>query len=105
MQAMVTLSKYHKVAGYSMGGIALLVLLFAFLDKKSIYVRVFALLGIIMVGLAASGGILYVRSGHQDRFALGQMADASIGVFGSYFIQLFFMNRTPRWPWTRTTVR
>jgi hypothetical protein len=101
LQIVAKLPSYHKMAGFAIGGISVLVLFFAYTSKSSIYVRVFAVLGIVMTALAATGGILYVHSGLQNRWALGQMADAFVGVFGAYFIQLFFMNRTPRFPWSR----
>jgi hypothetical protein len=101
VMAMVKLSSYHRIAGFFEAGISILILFFAFLSKSSIYVRAFAVLGLIMMALAATGGILYVTSDYQDRMALGQMADASVGVVGTYLIQLFFMNKTPRFPWNR----
>jgi uncharacterized membrane protein len=101
VQAMVSLASYHRMAGFTVGALSIVVLFFAFASKPSIYVRIFAVVGFIMVALAASGGILYVTSGLQDRMGLGRMADAFVGVLGAYLIQLFFMNRTPAFPWTR----
>jgi hypothetical protein len=99
LQAMMTLGSFHKAAGFIEGGISILILIFAFLSRSSIYTRIFAALGVAMMVLAAWGGVLYVTSSFQDRMALGQMADASVGALGVYLIQLFFMNRTPRFPW------
>ncbi len=99
IQAMVRLSSYHRTAGFAIGAISILILFFAFRSKSSIYVRIFAVLGFVMTALAATGGILYVTSNYQDRLGLGQMADAFVGVFGTYFIQLIFMSTTPRFPW------
>ena len=100
-QAMVTLGSYHRIAGFIVGGFSIVILFFAFFSKSSIYVRIFAVVAFIMTALAASGGFLYVRSGYLDRMSLGQMADAFVGVFGAYLIQFFFMNKTPRFPWSR----
>ena len=101
IQAMGDLSTYHRIAGFVTGALSILVLFFAFFSKATIYVRVFAVLGFAMTALAAIGGILYVTSRFLDRWSLGQMADAFVGVFGAYFIQLFFMNKTPKFPWSR----
>jgi len=100
-RAMLSLSNYHKAAGVTTGILSVLVLFFVFLARSSVYARIFAVLAFAMTVLAAVGGILYVRSGLVDRLSLGQMADASVGVLGAYFIQLFFMNKTPRFPWNR----
>lgn len=101
IRAMVILASYHRIAGFIVGAISILILFFAFLSKSSIYVRIFAVAGFVMTALAAVGGFLYVTSGLQDRWSLGQMADAFVGVLGVYLIQLFFMNKTPRFPWVR----
>ena len=101
LRAMVVLGNYHKVEGFAVGILAILILALSFLARSNIYVRVFAVVGFIMTVLAASGGVIYVTSNFQNRFSLGQMADAFVGVFGAYFIQLFFMNRKPTFPWER----
>jgi hypothetical protein len=98
---MAKLAIYHRYAGYTIGGISILILFFVFLSKQHILVRTFAIVGFIMTVLAALGGVLYVNSAFQDRLSLGQMSDAFIGVFGAYFIQLFFMNKMPKFPWKR----
>jgi hypothetical protein len=95
------LTAYHRKLGFAIGGISVLIIVFAFLSKASIYVRVLAVLGLAVTVSAALGGYLYVHSSLQDRLSLGQMADSFIGVFAAYFLQLFFMNKTPRFPWTR----
>jgi hypothetical protein len=102
INAMVKLSSYHRMAGFAVGGLSVLILFFAFASKSSIYTRIFAVVGFAMTVLAAYGGYLYVTSGFQDRWSLGQMADAFIGVFGAYFIQLLFMIKTPGFPWLRS---
>ena len=102
LQAMVALSAYHRGAGFAIGAISILILFFAFFSKSTIYVRVFAIVGLVMTVVTAAGGFLYVTSGLKDRWSLGQMADGFVGVFGAYFIQLFFMNKTPRFPWHRS---
>jgi hypothetical protein len=99
VRAMASLASYHRMAGFTVGALSIVVLFFAFASKPNRWVRIFAVLGFIMTALAASGGILYVTSGFGDRMALGRMADAFVGVFGAYFIQLFFMNGIPRIPW------
>jgi hypothetical protein len=98
INAMVQLSIYHKIAGFVIGGISILVLIFAFISRSSIYVRIFAVLGFIIAASAGVGGFLYFKSGFQDRWALGQMADSFVGVYAAYFLQLFFMNKTTRFP-------
>jgi hypothetical protein len=97
----VWLGSYHREAGFAVGGLSVVVLVFSFLTKSSIYVRALAVLGFALTVLTAEGGYKYVTSGFQDRWSLGQMADAFVGVFGVYFIQLFFMNKTPRFPWSK----
>lgn len=91
---LVKLAKYHMIMGFAMGGISVLVLIFAFLRKSTIYVRVFAVLGFVITVLAVIGGYLFFKSEFQDRWALGQMADAFVGAYAAYFVQLFFMSRT-----------
>ena len=66
-------------------------LIFALLSKPGVLVRVCAIVGLVMAGLATLGGYLYVTSVFKDRWSLGQMADAFVGVFGAYFVQLIFM--------------
>jgi hypothetical protein len=29
------------------------------------------------------------------------MMDSFVGAYAAYFLQLFFINRTPRFPWTK----
>jgi hypothetical protein len=98
--ALVKLAIYHKLMGFVIGGISILILIFAFIRRSSIYVRIFAVLGFIITVSAGIGGFLFVKSGLQDRWALGQMADSFVGAYAAYFLQLFFMNKTPRFPWT-----
>ncbi len=100
IEAMAKLATYHKILGFVTGGISILVLIFAFLHRSSIYVRIFTVLGFIITVSAGIGGYLFVKSGFQDRWALGQMADSFVGAYAAYFLQLFFMNKIPRFPWT-----
>ena len=100
INSMAQLAIYHRIAGFVIGGISVLVLIFAFIGRSSIYVRIFAVLGFIISVSAGIGGYLFVKSAYQDRWALGQMADSFVGVYAAYFLQLFFMNKTPRFPWT-----
>ncbi len=102
-QAMAGLSAYHAKMGFAIGVISILILVLAFVHKSSVYVRIFAVLGFIITASAAMGGILYVNSGYQDRWSLGQMMDSFVGAYGAYFLQLFFMNRTPRFPWSKSS--
>jgi hypothetical protein len=91
IKAMIDLADYHRYAGFTIGGLSILVLLFAFLAKPNIFVRIISIAGLIMAGLAASGGYLYVTTNTQDRWSLGQMMDATVGVLIVYSIQLTFM--------------
>jgi hypothetical protein len=100
-RAMGSLASYHTFMGFAMGVLSILIILFAFYSKSSRWVKIISIIGLVMVALAASGGMIYVNSGLQDRVALGQMADALVGTLGIYLIQLFFMNRTPVFPWDR----
>jgi hypothetical protein len=100
IEALAKLAIYHKIVGFVIGGISILILIFAFIRRSSIYVRIFAVLGFIITVIAGIGGFLFVKSGLQDRWALGQMADSFVGAYAAYFLQLFFMNRTPKFPWT-----
>jgi hypothetical protein len=99
IRAMISLSSFHKVAGFVTGGLSVLITCLVFFSRTSVYVRAFAVVGLVMTALAVIGGVVYVTTGFLDRWSLGQMADASVGVSGAYFIQLFFMNKTPRFPW------
>lgn len=101
--AMLKLGSYHRYAGFVVGGLSVVILFSAFLSKTTIYVRALAILGVGMVALAVAGGVAFVHSAFQDRWSLGQMADAFVGVFGIYLIQLIFMNKTPRFPWQKAT--
>ena len=93
LQFMSGLSVYHVKMGFAIGAISVLISIFAFLSKSSIYVRTLAVIGLAITTSAAMGGFLYVSSGFQDRWSLGQMADAFVGVLGAYFIQLYFMGK------------
>jgi hypothetical protein len=99
------LALYHEKMGFAMGALSILIIIFAFLARSNLYIRVFAILGFVTIVLAAWGGILYVESGLQDRLSLGQMSDAFIGAFAFYFLLLFLLNRTPRFPWDRNKSR
>jgi hypothetical protein len=92
------LSVYHVRTGFAIGAISILVLVLAFLKKSNIYLRVFSVVGLLLTASAAMGGYLFVMSGFQDRWPLGQMTDSFVGAFAAYFIQLFFMNGIP---WAR----
>ncbi len=92
---LVKLVLYHRIMGFVIGLLSILVLIFAFLRLWSKYVRLFAVLGFIITATAAMGGYLFVKSGFTDRWPLGQMSDAFIGCYAAYFLQLFFMNKTP----------
>jgi hypothetical protein len=98
--ALVKVAIYHKLMGFMIGGISILILVFTLVRRSSIYVRIFAVLGFIITVIAGIGGFLFVNSGFQDRWALGQMADGFVGAYAAYFLQLFFMNKTPKFPWT-----
>jgi hypothetical protein len=100
IDALAKLAIYHKIAGFVIGGVSILILIFAFIQRSSIYVRIFAVLGFIITVIAGIGGFLFVKSGFQDRWALGQMADSFVGAYAAYFLQLLFMNKTPKFPWT-----
>jgi len=96
IDGLAKLAVYHKIMGFATGLVSILVLIFAFIRRSSIYVRIFAVLGFIITISAGIGGYLFVKSGLQDRWALGQMADSFVGAYAAYFLQLFFMNKTPR---------
>ncbi len=93
IQAMIGLSSYHSFMGYAIGCISVLCLVLAFTSRSSIYVRILAVLGLVITVSAAIGGTLYSSSGYQDRWSLGQMMDSFVGAYAAYFLQLFFMNR------------
>jgi hypothetical protein len=95
IQVLVGLSNYHIKAGFAVGIISVLVVFFSFFSKSNVIVRIFSIVAFVIIILAVLGGVLYVYSGFKDRFSLGQMADAFVGVFAAYFIQLLFMFRTP----------
>jgi hypothetical protein len=91
---LATMPNYHILAGFIIGIISILALIFAFFSRTHILVRVFAVIGFITVTLAVWGGFLYVTSEFQDRLSLGQMADAFVGVFAAYFLLFVFLYRT-----------
>ncbi len=95
IQVLIGLSSYHIRAGFAVGVISVFILFFAFFSKSNILVRIFAVVGFVIVVLAVMGGFLYVTSKLQDRLSLGQMADAFVGVFAAYFLQFIFMIKTP----------
>jgi len=98
------LASYHMKMGYGIGVVSILIVAFAFLSKSNLYVRIFAVLGLVLTAVAALGGYVYVHSSFQDRLSLGQMADSFIAALTAYFIMLIFLNRTPRFPWDRKEV-
>jgi heme A synthase len=89
---LVSLALYHRVTGFIIGFLSILVLILAFVRRWSNYVRLFAVLGFIITALAAMGGYLFVKSGFEDRWALGQMSDAFVGAYAAYFLQLHEQN-------------
>jgi hypothetical protein len=97
----VDLTNYHLKMGFAIGAVSILIIIFAFLGKTNIYVRIFAILGLVVTVTAAVGGYLYVHSAFVDRLALGQMADAFIGALAAYFLMLLFLYKTPNFPWSR----
>lgn len=101
MRAMMNLGTYHKIMGFVIGALSIIIPPLAFLARANNYVKVFSLLGVIVTVLTAIGGIAYVNSGFGDRLGLGQMADAAVGVFVAFFLQLFFMNRVPHFLWSK----
>jgi hypothetical protein len=101
IQAMAGLASYHVYMGFAIGVFSILEVTLAFISRSSIYVRILAVLGLAITFSAALGGYLFVSSGYRDRWPLGQMMDSFIGAYVAYFLQLFFMNRTPRFPWTK----
>ncbi len=94
VQIVIRLPNYHIFIGFAVGIVSVLVFLFAFLSRSHILVRIFAVLGFIIVVVTVLGGFLYVTSGLQDRLSLGQMADAFVGVFAAYFILVVFLFKT-----------
>ena len=95
LMAMAGLARYHSVMGFAIGVLSIVIVVLAFLSRASIYVRILAVLGLLITFSAALGGYLFVTSGNSDRWPLGQMMDSFIGAFIAYFLQLFFMNGTP----------
>lgn len=100
LRAMAGLAQYHSIMGFVLGGTSVLILVLAFINRATVYVRIFAVLGFLITASAAMGGVLYVNSAFQDRWRLGQMADSFVGAYAAYLLQLCFMNRTPRFPWS-----
>jgi hypothetical protein len=95
IQAMAKLSFYHQIAGFAIVCISVVILIFAFIHKTTLYVRIFSALGFVITVSAVIGGFVYVTSALEDRWSLGQMADSFVGAFAAYLLQLFFMNKTP----------
>jgi hypothetical protein len=94
-------SGYHVKMGFAIGAVSLLILILAFFSRSSLYARILAIVAFALVVLAAAGGVQFVRSGFQDRVSLGQMADSFLGAFAANFLLLFFLNKTPKFPWSR----
>ena len=99
---LAALASVHRVLGFVTGALSVPILAFGFFSGPSRWVRVFAVVGFVMVFITVLGGYIYVTSVFKDRWSLGQMADASVGVFGAYFLQLIFMARGPQFPWSRS---
>lgn len=91
-----SLASLHRVFGFVTGGLSVVTLVFALLAKPRMLVRLSSIVGLGVVGLAVIGGILYVTSVFKDRWSLGQMADAFVGVFAVYFVQLLLMTISSR---------
>jgi hypothetical protein len=101
LQVVSWLDLYHIKTGFAIGGLAVLVVVLAFISRSNLYIRIFAILGLVITVLAVTGGFIFVNSAYQDRLSLGQMADSFIGAFTAYFLMLFFMFYNPRFPWSR----
>jgi hypothetical protein len=91
LAAMGGLAQYHIIMGFITAAFAFLVLVFAFLRKSHILVRLAAIAGLLLVGSAILGGYLYVQDGLQDNWPLGQMMDSFIGAFAAYALMVVFM--------------
>ena len=91
-----SLASLHRVFGFLTGGLSVVTLVFALLARPRMLVRLSSIVGLGVVGLAVIGGILYVTSVFKDRWSLGQMADAFVGVFAVYFVQLLLMTISSR---------
>jgi hypothetical protein len=101
LQITAQMAVYHMRMGFAIGAISVLILIFSFLAKSNLYVRILAILGFVITVLAVIGGFLFVTSSLQDRLSLGQMADSFLGVLAADFLILFFLNKVPRFPWNR----
>jgi heme A synthase len=93
MPYLVKMGPFHKVVGFVIGGLSILIFIFALGSKSRGWVKIFAFVGLVVTIVAAVGGIMYVTSGLKDRWSLGQMADAMSGVLLAYLVQFYFMNR------------
>jgi hypothetical protein len=102
-EAMAKLSTYHAIAGFTTIVFSILILVFVFINRSNIYVRIFAVLGFIITASAIVGGMEFVHSMYKDRWPLGQMADSFVGAFAAYFIQLLFMAKIPAFLMKRKT--
>jgi hypothetical protein len=98
IQITARLAAYHVKMGIAIGVITVVIIIFAFLAKSSLYVRVFAILGLVVTASAIMGAFLFVGSGLMDRLSLGQMADSFVGAFAAYFLLLLFASRLPKLP-------
>jgi hypothetical protein len=74
-----------------MGALSILIVVFSFLYKSHILVHLAAIIGLVLIGSAVMGGVLFVNSGLQDNWPLGQMMDSFVVAFAAYLLQLFFM--------------
>jgi hypothetical protein len=90
-QAMGRLAQYHIVMGFAVGALSILIVVFAFLHNSHILVRLAAIAGLLLLGSAVMGWVLFVNSMLQDNWPLGQMMDSFIGVFAAYLLQVVFM--------------
>jgi hypothetical protein len=89
--AMGRLAQYHIIMGFITVAFAVLILIFAFLHKSHLFVRLAAIAGPLLTGSAILGGYLYVQSGLQDNWPLGQMMDSFIGAFAAYALMVVFV--------------
>jgi hypothetical protein len=101
LQVTARMASYHIKVGFAVGALSILIVVFAFASKSSMYVRIFSVLGLVITLSAVWGGLLFVSSMFVDRLGLGQMADSFVGAFSSYFLMLVSLALTSRFPWSR----
>ena len=80
---------WHTVEGLGLVALAAAVLILSLVSRVSWAARIFALLGLFFMVVAALGGYLFVMSGFSDGPSSAQMGGGFIGAYATEFLTLY----------------